>query len=215
MKISNAYRHGCVVGFALLAAACGSLPRETQSALTPEPGAHYKGVALAPPTCQPGKPHKNAPPELAQFDFLIGDFSVTGHAWRGTGWSPPRPTAPARWNGWYGLGGMTINDEWYGVDPGVDPDSSRGVNVRLYDPKSSEWKMMWVHTQGVQVQDLRAEIRDGELTMWQVYPERPDFKATFIREDKDHWHRITYAKDKDGNWVKTIKLAATRLPCPE
>lgn len=168
---------------------------------------------IAPPRCDYGAPHPNAPAALDQFSFLIGDFSISGHAWLGDQWSPPRPGPKSRWNGWYELGGMAIADEWYDTDPGFDPNSGRGLNVRTYDPDAGEWDMMWFHTSTLQVQDLRAEVIDGVLTMWQVYPERQNFRATFHIEDEDHWSRITYAKDEAGEWVKTVKLAATRIAC--
>jgi hypothetical protein len=108
---------------------------------------------------------------------------------------------------------MAIVDEWFHPDPAQDPNSPRGVNVRMYDPEAEEWDMMWVATSAHQVQDLRAKVIDGVLTMWQVYPERADFQATFQIEDGDHWSRIAYAKDEEGAWVKTFKLAAARIPC--
>ncbi|WP_209348813.1 hypothetical protein [Pontixanthobacter sp. CEM42] len=173
-------------------------------------------VALAPPGCDYGMPHANAPEELSQFDFLIGDYTITGHAWLGTGWSPPRPGAPpSRWNGRYILGGMAIEDDWYQVDPGIDPETPRGINVRMWDTKAGEWDMMWVHTATNQVQDLRAKMIDGKLTMWQEYPQRPNFRAYFERLGPDSWHRVTLAKDENGEWVKQIRLLATRIPCPE
>ncbi len=168
---------------------------------------------LAPPRCDYGAPHESAAEELAQFAFLIGDYTISGHAWQGEAWSPPRPGAPSRWNGWYGLGGMAIVDEWYTIDPGVNPDTPRGVNVRMFDSEDDEWDMMWIATAGRQVQDLRANMKDGLLTMWQVYPERPNFKAEFVIEDGDHWARIGYTKDEAGEWVKQFKLAATRIAC--
>ncbi|MEM6707105.1 MAG: hypothetical protein AAF690_30660, partial [Acidobacteriota bacterium] len=139
----------------------------------------------AAPRCDPGKPHPDAPAELSEFAFLVGDYEITSHAWTGQGWSPPRPGARARWNGWYGMGGMMIYDEWYDPDPGLDPSSGRGVNVRLYDPEEKLWKMMWIATVGKQTQDLRAQVQDGKLVMWQVHPERPGFRAEFTVEDED------------------------------
>ncbi|MEZ5921701.1 MAG: hypothetical protein R3C60_10165 [Parvularculaceae bacterium] len=169
---------------------------------------------VAPPSrCEFGAPHQNAPPELSQFAFLIGDYTITLHAWRGDQWSPPQPGVTARWNGYYGLEGMAIIDEWYHPDPAQDPNASRGVNVRMYDPEAKEWDMMWVATGNHQVQDLRAKMIDGKLTMWQVYPERPNFRAEFEVFDADHWARISYTKDEKGGWVKQYKLAASRIPC--
>ena len=170
---------------------------------------------LAPPRCDYGSPHPEAPAELQQFAFLIGDYTIKFHAWRSGKWTPPQPGATGRWNGYYGLGGMAIIDEWFDRDPGLEPNVDRGVNVRMWDDEASEWDMMWMATAGKQVQDLRAQMKDGKLTMWQVYPDRPNFKAVFEITDDDHWARISYTKDDDGEWVKQFKLAATRIPCTD
>lgn len=163
--------------------------------------------------CNYGSLHPSAPPETEQFAFLIGDYTIHLHAWQGSDWSPAQPGVTARWNGRYALGGMAIEDEWFHPDPAQDANAPRGINVRMYDPEAQEWDMMWVATGGRQVQDLRAKMIDGVLTMWQVYPEKKDFKAEFEVEDADHWARIQYGLDDDGNWEKLYKLAATRIPC--
>ena len=165
------------------------------------------------PKCDYGAPHPDAPAELEQFAFLIGDFEITSHIMLPTGWSPPRPGPCARWNGWYSMGGMMITDEWYDPDPGLDPTSPRGVNVRMFDPASDEWKMMWVATGGAQVQDLRAGIRDGKLTMWRVYPTEVELVADFTVEDEDHWYRVSYVQNDEGEWTPQFKLRASRIAC--
>lgn len=171
---------------------------------------------VAPPkTCDYGEVHEKAPPETAQFAFLIGDYKITLHQWQGEDWSSAQPGVSARWNGYYGLGGMAIFDEWYNPDTAQKPDGNHGVNVRMYDPDAEEWDMMWVATSNHQVQDLRAKVIDGKLTMWQVYPERPNFRAEFNVEDDDHWNRVSFAKDENGEWAKQFMLAATRIPCAE
>jgi hypothetical protein len=159
--------------------------------------------------CDVGEASASAPAETQQFAFLLGDHEVTLHAWTGSDWTPPRPVN-ARWRGWYGLSGSAIYDEW------EDPDPERGglgVNVRIYDDAEAVWKMMWVSTSGMQVQDLRAEIRDGVLTMWQVYPERPGWKAEFEVIDDDQWARVSYQQDETGAWQPQFRLVATRGPC--
>ena len=168
---------------------------------------------LAPPRCDYGAPNENAPEELSQFAFLIGDYTISAHAWQNDAWTPPRPGTPARWNGYYGLEGMAIVDEWYGRDPGIEPETGRGINVRMWDAEEGEWDMMWIATAGRQVQDLRAKVMDGVLTMWQVYPTQIDLVADFFVEDEDHWHRISYVQDDEGEWQPQFKLRATRLSC--
>ena len=88
-----------------------------------------------------------------------------------------------------------------------------GVNVRMYDDAEAVWKMMWISTSGMQVQDLRAEIRDGVLTMWQVYPERPGWKAEFEVIGDDQWARVSYQQEEAGAWQPRFRLVATRLSC--
>jgi hypothetical protein len=166
--------------------------------------------ALATTGCDPGAPHPDAPPQTRQFAFLIGTFDMSLHGWEGDDWGPARP-AGARWTGRYGLNGMAIYDEWY--DPGPDdPDGVWGVNVRTFDPNEGLWKMMWISLPERQVQDLRAEVRKGVLTMWQVYPERADWKAEFDIVDADHWARVAYIREGD-EWTPQYRLAATRIPC--
>ena len=162
--------------------------------------------------CDFGAPHPEAPPETTQFDFLIGEFTVSLHSWQGDRWSPPRP-AGARWNGRYGLNGMAIYDEWF--DPGPeDVDGTWGVNVRTYDPQARLWKVMWISLPARQVQDMRAQLRDGIFTLWQVHPERPDWRAEFEVQDEDHWARVSYVRDgPNGEWSRQFRLAATRIPC--
>lgn len=179
--------------------------------LSPAPLAGQGSEPLA--SCDYGEAHPEAPPEFAQFAFLIGDFDITSHAWRGGAWTPPRPGPHARWNGRYGLGGMAVVDEWFDPDPREDPNAPRGVNVRMYDTEEGEWVMMWMASGAMVVQDLRAEVRDGKLTMWQVHPERPNFLAEFTVVDADRWDRVSYTRDEAGEWVTQFKLAATRIPC--
>jgi len=167
----------------------------------------------APPSCDYGAAHAESPPEMTQFAFLVGDYRITLHAWQGDRWSPPQPGVTARWNGRYGLGGRVIVDEWFNPDPAQNPRGQAGINVRLYDSDTRAWKMMWIATGARTVQELRAEVIDDVLTMWQISPERPDFKATFTVHDADHWDRVSYTTDPDGAWVRQFRLSATRIPC--
>ena len=169
----------------------------------------YSTLVYADTGCEAGSLHPDAPAATRQFEFLLGNHDVTLHAWTGSGWTPPRPTN-AHWRGWYGQDGMVIYDEW--IDP--DPNSGgRGTNVRLFDPVAGVWKMMWVSTAGYQVQDLRAEVREGALTMWQAYPERPGWKAVFEQIDERRWARTSYQQDEAGTWQPQFRLEATRQPC--
>lgn len=166
-----------------------------------------------PPRCADGDLNPHAPIATKQFDFLVGDFEVTLHAWRNNAWTPPRPTK-ARWNGWYGLEGMAIVDEWFDPDPAANPKGGRGINVRMFDEKEQQWKMMWMHTTNKSTQDLRAKMIDGVLTMWQVHPERPNFRAEFEVIDENRWARVSFVPgEKEDEWLPQFRLEATRIAC--
>ena len=142
-----------------------------------------------------------------QFDFLIGQHEVTLHAWTGTGWTPPRPVN-AKWNGRRGLDGLAIYDEWFDPQQG-----SKGVNVRVFDPEEQLWKMMWISAPAYQVQDLRAQERDGVLRMWQIYPERPGWHAEFEQLGPCQWARVDFQEDSSGESQPRFRLVATKEAC--
>lgn len=164
------------------------------------------------PRCEVGAPHPDNPPETDEFTFLLGTHDIALHAWQpqsGT-WTPPRPVG-AEWNGYWGLGGAAIVDEWF--DPPADDTAlkGRGINVRIYDTASNEWKMMWVARPGYQVQDLRARLEEDGLTMWQIYPERENWKAVFEILDENTWARTGYSRESsDADWQPQFRLVATR-----
>ncbi len=147
-----------------------------------------------------------ATPSERQFDFLLGEHDVTLHAWTGSAWTPPRPVN-AQWHGRRGLADAAIYDEWF------DPQAGQGVNVRLYDPQEQIWKMMWIATNTYQVQDLRAQVQDGVLRMWQIYPERLGWHAEFEIIDACSWARADFQADEAGLPQPRFRLVATRRDC--
>ena len=140
------------------------------------------------------------------FDFLLGEHDVSLHAWTASGWTPPRPTQ-AQWHGHRSLKDQVIQDEWF------DPENGDGINIRYFDEAENLWKMMWISTNGRQVQDLRAELRDGVLTMWQVHPPRPGWQAQFEVLNNCRWQRIGYQENAKGELQRQFKLVATRRGC--
>ncbi|MEZ6023148.1 MAG: hypothetical protein R3C16_07010 [Hyphomonadaceae bacterium] len=70
---------------------------------------------------------------------------------------------------------------------------------------------------GTPGQDLRAEMRDGQMVMWQVHPNRGiDWKAVFEIVDDEHWVRTEYARPFAGDaWRPLGRLSATQVACSE
>ncbi len=168
--------------------------------------------ALAADDCAIGTRAADAATELAQFEFLLGDWTIELRRWTDNGWSPPRPQ-PARWHGRYALGGYAIYDEWFDVDPTLAPDTKRGANLRVYDRDAKRWSMTWLHTAGNVGTVLAAEIRAGVLTMWQTHPVDDSWEAEFVVENATEWVRTRYQKDASGQRTPQFQLTARRAPC--
>ena len=158
-----------------------------------------------------------APEQLDQFEFLIGCFRIDAQRYHQES-NDFGPTAPTYWNGRWALGGWAIYDEWFNVQiPGQPTDLGRGANLRMINPETGIWTMVWVHTNNRPGQDLRAQLRDEGMVMWQVHPHRdPDWKAVFEIIDADHWTRTEYVRDHGADvWTPTGRLNATQVACSE
>lgn len=173
------------------------------------------GLTAQEVSCVPGEPHPDAPAELSQFQFLIGQFDIRGIQWTGDAWSAPG--APSYWEGEYILGGYAIADYYYNQPP-ENGAPGRGINVRVFDPASKIWTMSWIHTSNpTSVRLLEAEVVDGLMWMYQMDDPETRFagrKVSFHEVDEDHWYRVDEFSDDGGeSWYKTLRLSATRRSC--
>lgn len=171
-------------------------------------------IALA-GTCDYGARHPEAPEELEQFAFLVGDYEIRAYGRQGDGWTQGYLTTD--WNGRWALDGFAIYDEWFDVQwPNQEKTWGRGANLRLYKPDMAQWVMVWAHTSpGAPGQDLRAQQRGDRMVMWQVHPEKDtDWKAEFEILDDGHWVRYSYIRPfGTDEWEAEGKLEAIRKPC--
>lgn len=170
--------------------------------------------ALAEDTCDYGKPHPDAPPELSQYAFLIGDFRIEARVWKDGAWS--EGFQPARWNGRYILGGMAIMDEWFDLPPAENPGAGRGVNVRMYNPETKRWHLMWQHTKDKKVVELSSRVEDDGKMHLDWVPPKPGRRVYFEIYGPGHWARLDYRRAEDGgDWAPRYKLEAFRVTCKE
>ena len=87
-----------------------------------------------------GRPNPTAPPELAQFAFIIGEFDCIDEMRRRDGtWVRFR----AIWNAHYFLNGFGVQDEYW------NPDFHTS-NIRIYDPTAGRWKITFFRMSGYQ-----------------------------------------------------------------
>lgn len=177
------------------------------------------GLLLAAPAtyardvCGVGTPADGVREAMAPWDFLIGPHEVEVRLWQDGAWTDP--VATAHWNGWWGLGGHAIIDEWFGPQRPDGSPGNNGVNVRIWDEENQVWRMTWAQTRGAEVAIFESDIRDdGFMHMRQVSPaEEAETDAWFEVTGEDTWTRIQRGRDENGEWVMQFRLDATRLPC--
>lgn len=169
--------------------------------------------AFAQESCDFGTPAEGVGEVMAGWDFLIGNHEVDVRLWQDGAWSDP--VATAQWNGWWGLGGTAIIDEWFGPRRPDGAPGNNGVNVRVWDADAQVWRMTWQATRNATAAIYESEVRDdGFMHMWQTLPEDPtETDAWFEITGQETWVRIERARDEKGAWVNQFRLDARRLPC--
>lgn len=172
--------------------------------------------ATAEEKCDYGKPHPQAPAEMSQYAFLIGDYRIEARKWQDGAWT--KGFQAARWNGRYILDGMAIMDEWFDHPPGENPDTGRGVNIRMYNPETERWHLMWQHTKNKQVVELSSKVReDGKMYLERLTHKSPQERRIWFEVyGPDHWARLDHWKSKEtGEFEPKYKLEAFRVLCEE
>ena len=80
----------------------------------------------------------DAPPETAEYAFLIGEWSCKTRGMSPTGQMSDGPDAT--WIGYYVLDGWAIQDVWLSSNPGSKP----GTNIRSFNSKTGKWDNRWL-----------------------------------------------------------------------
>ena len=166
--------------------------------------------------CDFGKRHPDAPKELDQFAFLIGNWDIKPRAMTPNGeWT--EIDQPAYWEGRWILDGRAIMDAWYDAPPAGGAPPGRGINVRMYRPESGQWTNMWQHSGLAEVRTLVSEVRDdGLMHMWASHPNTTSVRRMhFVVESDDFWYRVEERSPDGGKtWRPVVRLEAHRAACP-
>jgi hypothetical protein len=150
-------------------------------------------------------PNPAAPPETAQFAFLVGEWSCTTRfmAPDGSGYRE----GTATWTGYWILDGFAIQDDW--VSDGANGRKFYGTNIRSFNPQSGRWDNRWLPATTLQWSYYSAEKLDDTMVMTggEGTGPRGDYidRNTFFDIGPDHW---SWRKDRsfDGGktWVEGI-----------
>ena len=170
--------------------------------------------------CVFGERAPQAPAELDQFNFLIGNWDIETISRNQDGtWNESGQAA--YWEGRWILGGTAISDYWYNSPPTGEGDPpGRGMNVRFFrrdlGPKG-QWLNMWQHSRLSEVRTLLSEVRnDGLMHMWATSPDTSNQRRMhFVVEPDEAWRRVEERSFDGGeSWVEVARIHATRASCP-
>jgi len=87
-----------------------------------------------------GRAHPDAPPELSQFEFMIGLFDCVDEIRQPDG---SRVSFPATWGAHYFLNGRGVQDEYF------SPQFATS-NIRIFDPDEGVWVITFFRMPGYQ-----------------------------------------------------------------
>ena len=153
-----------------------------------------------------------APPETAQFGFLVGRWAVAVRGRTEDGrWD--QAVRRAYWEGHYILDGYAVADYWYDYRPADRPDTHRGVNVRLFNTDTAVWDITWQHTEDPLL-ILHGERRGDDMHLWTEQPDGTLARIVFSDIRPDSWNWLMEVSDDQGaSWSPALKIRAERIPC--
>lgn len=162
------------------------------------------------PAIMRSAPHPDAPAELALYGRLVGSWRCQMSAAQPDGtW---KPGATSTWTFFYALGGKAIQDVWV-----PDGDGAVGTNLRLYDPATRTWTMVWASAAQTFFDEFTARADGDRIVMHGDRRAREAFGAhrariTFSEVTRDHftWTYEATAPGADGPWQPIQRLQCAK-----
>lgn len=147
-----------------------------------------------------GMRNENGPPELAQYDFLIGDWEVE-ITWYLPGQEPSK--AKAKWHNHWVVNGNVVMLEWRGPQ-------FTGAEIRQWHPRQKKWVGVNVYPDfGSGLNEVTAEFIDDKMyvtiptvgpngpfisreTYYDIEPDSYKMKSEHSFDDGETWERGLY-----------------------
>lgn len=173
-----------------------------------------------------GLPNRNAPRELSQFAFLIGNWRCES---RVKGPDGAFRTYPATWVARYILDGYAIADEFKQLGPAGEV-AQLGQTTRSFNSDSKTWIIKWLDALDSTWLDMGPEdlggvaVRSGSITYQhrrprgrtgRLFPLQSLFRLTFSNMSEDHFTwRAELSTDGGETWDEVQVIEATRAKAP-
>lgn len=162
-----------------------------------------------------GKPNPSAPPELAEFAFIIGEWNCDVRVKAEDG---AVQTYQATWTGRYILDGYVIADEYRMLDH-AGSVIVHGMNFRSYDAEKKAWVMRWLDgTRSFWVElgpdalgGVRADAGTIQFKLVDLFAPDAVSRVTFsnITADRFTW-KEEKSLDNGRTWSEFVTIEARR-----
>ena len=157
------------------------------------------------------RPHPDAPPEMAQFSFLVGEWECKAKFLNSDG---EYGETSGRWVGYYTLGGFAFQDDWY--SPNL-----RGTTWRTWDPVGKRWVNRWLQAGVDKPAGFTGDTFYGGLKAGRMILEAQgkDTRGSYvdritfydIADDHFSW-KLDRSYDSGKTWIKNMTMTeATRV----
>jgi len=160
---------------------------------------------------------EGAPPELAHWEALIGDWSTTEEGLKpdGSAWAPSKG---ADWSFYWSFDGWGVRDDYTSppMSEAVEDESKRqrGTNLRIYNPTTEQWVMTWLTIASTTPANFTATSTPYEIVMLSDIANPQGFwgRITFFEmtESSFEW-KLEWSKDK-ASWSEVYRIHGTRQP---
>jgi len=142
---------------------------------------------------------------LAQFGRYIGDWKITDEELEkdGSSWSPGDG---ARWTFMCVGDGLGVQDYWMPNTGGF------GTNLRIYNPDTESWEIVWAATPKKGFTHISAKQNDqGDIVMDFVSPKpNPPRRITFFAPEDAGWKWVMEMSFDEGeSWTAVYRISAT------
>ena len=157
-------------------------------------------------------PNPNAPAELRQFAFLVGDWEA--RAYRIDEAGKEVEFGYADWRVGYILDGYAIQDAWIYRDLAAGTEEY-GTMFRTFNPEAGEWRMVEQRHTDLEFVQMTAKQVGETMEMYGVmeFPQgKINFRRVFynIEQDRFEW-RTDFSRDGGKTWQEgAFYLRATR-----
>ena len=142
---------------------------------------------------------------MEQFGRYVGDWKIDdlGLSPDGKAWGPGQG---ARWIFECIGDGLAVQDFWYPNTGGF------GTNLRIYNPDTEEWEIVWTANSLNGLTHISAvQDDDGNIKMDILKPEpNPPRRITFMTPDENGWDWVMeISRDEGASWTAVYKIRAT------